>query len=449
MGVNEFPQGAHHLIIMMNARLKPNLFVPDRAPPLTEVPRAVPPSPHRVLYIVSAFPCWSETFIVREINTLIEDGVDVRILSLKRPPDGLVQTDAATLMHRLLSPQRPTEAFRHVLDALLAQPGRVLGSVAGIVAGTWRQPVAMAKSLAAFARGLEHVAWLKTFDPELIHAHWATYPSTVAWALGRILDRPFGFTSHAHDIFVNRHLLLRKLEDSALAVTISNHNVAWFDRHVSPQANRKLQIVHCGVDLERIEWQPDGRSDDLIMATGRLHPIKGFDTLIEALAILKRDGVRFRCRIIGDGPLRDELHARVRALDLEGEVELAGAQPQEVVRASLEEAAVFALPSQVADDGGRDGIPVALMEAMASGCPVVSCFTSGIPELIGNDESGLLVTERNPAALADALRRLLADRALRRRLSTAARDRIEQQFDARTEARKLHRLMMKAVTNVA
>lgn len=440
----------HHLSMnTMNARVKPNPSPTSYVAPLVEVPRAVPPSPRRVLYIVSAFPCWSETFIVREINALIEAGVDVRILSLKPRPDGLVQTDAAALMHRVRLPQRPAAAVRGVLDATLAHPAQVLAAAAKIVAGTWRQPLALAKSLAAFARGLEHVTWLKRFDPELIHAHWATYPSTVAWALGRVLRRPFGFTSHAHDIFVNRHLLLRKLEDSALAVTISHHNVDWFDRHVSPRANRKLQIVHCGVDLDRIAWRPDGRSDDLIMATGRLHPIKGFDTLIEALAILERRGVRFRCRIIGDGPLREELHAQVRSLGLEDRVELAGAQPQEVVRASLDEAAVFALPSQVAGDGGRDGIPVALMEAMASGCPVVSCLTSGIPELVGDGESGLLVKERDPASLANALQRLLADRALRRELSTAARRRVEQQFDARTEARKLHRLMMKAVTNVA
>lgn len=433
----------------MNARLKPTPPAAPSSPALTEVPRTATPAPRRVLYIVSAFPAWSETFIVREVRTLIDDGVDVRILSLKPRSDGLVQTDAAAMLDRVRWPQPPLQAARRVLGEVLSRPGRVLGAAARIIGGTWRHPVAMAKSLVAFARGLEHLHWLRGFDPELIHAHWATYPSTVAWALGRVLDRPFGFTSHAHDIFVNRHLLQTKLEDAALAVTISRHNVEWFDRHVSPQANGKLQVVHCGVDLAAIEWKPHGRSDDLIVATGRLHPIKGFDTLIRALALLDKRGTAFRCRIIGDGPLRDELQALVRSLGLEQRVELAGAQPQESVRASLDEAAVFALPSQVADDGGRDGIPVALMEAMASGCPVVSCLTSGIPELIENGHGGLLVRERDPAALADALQRLLADRELRERFSRAARERVEQQFDARKEARRLHRLMMKASADVA
>ncbi len=401
------------------------------------------------MYVVSAFTCWSETFIVREISTLIEDGVDVRILSLKHSPEGLVQTDAAALLGRLKTPQAVPVAARRVVGAVVRQPLKVFGAVAGIVGGTWRQPDVMLKSLAAFARGLEHMEWLKSFDPELIHSHWANYPSTVAWALGRMLGRPFGFTSHAHDIFVNRHLLDRKLEDAALAITISRHNIEWLDRHVSRRAHQKMQVVHCGVYVDDIAWQPDGRSDDLIVSTGRLHPIKGFDTLINALALLRDRGTRFRCRVIGDGPLRAELQALIERHGLQDQVQLAGAQPQEVVRQWLDEAAVFALPCQIADDGGRDGIPVALMEAMASGCPVLSCRTSGIPELISDGTNGLLVAERDPAAFAHALERLLSDATLRRRLATDAREQIEQQFDARKEARKLHQLMMKAASDVA
>jgi glycosyltransferase involved in cell wall biosynthesis len=406
-------------------------------------------SPRRVLYVVSLFPCWSETFIVREIRALIEDGVDVRILSLKPASETLIQADAESLLARVRYPRRLPLGLWNAFRELLRNPVDVLGTATIIVAETWRRPAVLGKSLMAMLRGLEHLPWLREFAPELIHAHWATYPSTAAWALGRITGRPFGFTSHAHDIFVNQQLLSRKLADSALAVTISRHNVEWFNRNVSRTAPTKLEVVHCGVDLDHIDWRRDGRADDLILSVGRLDPIKGFDTLIGALAQLRMGGARFRCRIIGDGPLRGSLEALVRTHGLHDCVELAGAQPQNVVRSALEEATLFVLPCQVAPNGGRDGIPVALMEAMAAGCAVVSCPVSGIPELIDDDEHGLLVPERDPAALAAGLKRLLDDAQLRERLSAAARGRVEREFDARKEARRLVALMGKAVADVA
>jgi glycosyltransferase involved in cell wall biosynthesis len=122
-------------------------------------------------------------------------------------------------------------------------------------------------------------------------------------------------------------------------------------------------------------------------------------------------------------------------------IDFAGAQTQEVVRGSMNSATLFVLPSQVAEDGNRDGIPVALMEAMASGCPVVSTRVSGIPELIEDSRDGILVSERDPAALADAIQRLLEEPELRTRLAARARVRIEHAFDARKEATRLHGYM--------
>ena len=156
---------------------------------------------------------------------------------------------------------------------------------------------------------------------------------------------------------------------------------------------------------------------------------------------------RLRYRIIGDGPARNALAALVDHHALGGRVELAGAQPQEVVRAALAGASIFALPCQVAANGSRDGIPVALMEAMASGCAVVSCPVSGVPELIGDGVNGLLAREGDPASLAAALRRLLGDAGLRRRLAEAARRRVETDFDARRESARLHGLMRRAAAH--
>lgn len=404
------------------------------------------PAPlQRVVYVVSLFPCWSETFIVREIAALIESGVDVRVLSLKPASEDLVHDDAAALLGRVRHPGSALAAGVAALRTAAARPVVLAGVLARIFADSWRSPRVLAKSLAALLRGLEHVAWLRTFDPSLIHAHWATYPSTAAWALGRLLDKPFGFTCHAHDIFTERQLLARKIGEAALAVTISRYNVEWLREHVAGDAARRLKVVHCGVDMAHAPWQPDEREDNLILAVGRLDPIKGFDTLVAAMSLLRERGVDARCRLIGSGPLETALREQARRQGVADRIEFAGAQPQAVVRRWMREAAVFALPSQVAVDGNRDGIPVALMEAMASGCTAVSTRVSGIPELIEDGVGGLLVEAGDADALAGALQCLLGDASLRRRLAAGARERVEREFDARIEAARLRDHMQEAL----
>lgn len=398
----------------------------------------------RVVYVVSQFPSWSETFIVREIQALIEAGVDVRIVSLKPSAETMVQADAAALLDRVHQPPSLPATFGGALLALLRQPAQVIGVCTTIVADTWRTPGVLVRSLGTLCRGLCHLPRLRAFDPQFIHAHWSTYPTTAAWALSRLMQRPFGFTCHAHDVFRNQQMLPRKIREAAVPVTISRHNVDFLNRHVSSEASRRLKVIHCGVDLRQIAWTPDNRVGDRIVGVGRLSPEKGFHTLVEALATLRDGGTPFTCTVIGEGPARAELEAQIERLDLGSQVALAGAQPQEYVRAQLASATVFTLPCQVAANGSRDGIPVALMEAMASGCPVVSCPVSGVPELIGDDVHGLLAREGDAASLAHALKRLLEDSSLRQRLARAARQRIEVEFDARTEALKLHALMREA-----
>lgn len=399
----------------------------------------------RVVYVVSLFPCWSETFIVREINALIESGVDVRIVSLKSPSETLVHDDAVALLHRVHHPRPGPGALASRMRVALRHPLLLARVVGNVVADGWHTPGVALKTLAALLRGMEHVDWLRGFDPDFIHAHWATYPSTVAWALGRMLRKPFGFTCHAHDIFVERQMLARKLEEAALAVAISDYNIQWLQANIGGNAARRVRLVHCGVDLAHVPWHPDGRDPDTILAVGRLHPIKGFDTLLDALALLRDRGVAFRCRLVGSGPLGDALRAQARRLCIADKVEFTGARAQDEVRTWMRAATLFAMPSQVDDDGDRDGIPVALMEAMASGCAVVGTRVSGIPELIEHGRDGLLVEPRDPVALADALQRLLRDNDLRRHLSTAARERVERDFDSRTEAARLRACMQEAV----
>ena len=404
------------------------------------------PMPKRVLYVVSLFPCWSETFIVREISTLIALGVDVRIISLKHASEKMVQPDAAQLLDRVWHPQRAISSWWRIALVKLQHPLTMIQLSGLLLRGLWKQPLIFLKSNFALLRGIQHLDAIRRFDPEFIHSHWATYPSTVALALSKLTGKPWGYTCHAHDIFVDNQLLEAKLTDATLPITISRYNVDYLSEKISPVARQRLQVVHCGVDLPGFAFRRDGRESSLLLAVGRLDPIKGFDVLLLALAKLAHNGVAFRCVIIGEGPQRAELEQWIAMLDLRDHVELLGARPQAEVRALLHSATAFVLPSTIAADGNRDGIPVALMEAMAVGAPVISTRVSGIPELVDNDISGVLVEGGDADGLATAIERLLGDADLRDCLARSARDVVERDFDAAREASKLLAAMAQSIS---
>ena len=340
-------------------------------------------------------------------------------------------------MERVIGPRHPIAELPTVLFEVLRHPVAVLVVLLQLAVGLWKQPVALAKSAVAVWRGLAALPAIRRFDPQWLHAHWATYPSTVAWALSKLTGVPFSFTAHAHDIFVEDQLIAAKLEEAALTVTISRYNVRYLGRWGGDELGDRLQVVHCGVDIAELAENLDARADHHIVSVGRLDPIKGFDTLVQALGLLKRRGVTFHCTIIGEGPQRADLEAIVAAEGIADRVALVGARPQEAVRAALNDATVFVMPSVTTAEGNQDGIPVALMEAMATAAAVVTTQVSGIPELVHHERNGLVVPPGDVRALADALQRLLGDEDLRHRLGLAARAMVKAEFDARHEADRL------------
>lgn len=395
----------------------------------------------RLVYYVSLFPCWSETFIAREIAALVAQGAQVRIVSLKPPSEALVQSDARTLLDRVVYPPRGAASLAAALGEVLGHPLRSLREVGEMATGLWRHPLALLKSLVAWWRMLATLPAVRALRPQHLHAHWATYPSTAAMYAAARLDLGFSFTSHAHDIYVEDHLIGPKLRRAAFGVTISNYNRDTLARRYGDAAVGRLHVIHCGVPTTDYGFAPDGRRPGRILAVGRLDPIKGFEHLVDACAELARRGVDFHCRIVGDGPLREQLQQRAERLGLAGRIEMTGALPQERVRDMLREAAMFVLPSVITPSGDRDGIPVALMEAMACGLPVVSTRVSGIPELIEHERDGLLAPPADAQALADCMQRQLGDGepAARERLRHARRQ-VERHFDIATETAHLHKV---------
>ena len=367
--------------------------------------------------------------------------MDVRILSLKRQSNGLVQSDTAALMDRVIYPLPERRAVGAVIAAILSDPGRSVRELGTLVGHFWHRPDELAKNLAVWWRALGLLEEVRDLGADHLHAHYATFPSTAAMFLADRLGLTFSFTSHAHDIFEYDHLVAAKLERAAFNVTISQFNRKFVAEHVPHSRVDGMRVVHCGVRPADFPYRRENRDPRMILTVGRLDEIKGFPVLLEACDILRGRGVDFQCTIIGEGDLRPKLEARLHALKLEGLVTLPGAMKQEVVREALYQAGTFVLPSVVSATGGRDGIPVALMEAMACGCPVVSTRVSGIPELIEHESTGLLATPGDANELADCLAELINNPDKAGALATQARTTIERDFDVSKEARKLYAVM--------
>lgn len=393
--------------------------------------------PRRVLYVLSQFPSLSETFIVREIQALLDRGVDVRILSLKVPDEGIVQPQAAALMHRVLYPTHRAHGVFAVLATLLRQPLIMLSFLGRMTIDLWHRPVALGKSLVAIFRAVGRLHMLRRFSPQLIHAPWATYPATVAWLLSRLLDRPFSFTSRAHDIFIEDHMMARKLQSAALAVTITEYNRRFMAQWMPSPGSIPVHVIHSSLNLPELPFVRAGRHSRKLLSVGRLVPMKGFDILLAALAELNGRGTHFSCTIIGEGPERPRLEALRRELGLEACVDLPGPMPQNEVVRHMSESTLMVLPCVVAPNGQSDGIPNVLMEAMATGLPVVSTRISGIPELVEDGVNGRLVPAQDAPALAATVEALLQDAQLCETFAQAGRRKVERDFDVRIEAGKL------------
>ena len=392
----------------------------------------------RVLYLVSLFPCWSETFIVREIHALMRQGVEVRIISLKPHSEPMVQPDAEILLDRVIYPPASLAgSLKAALPKVLGHPLQSVRELVPLVKSLWRKPDELVKSVVSWWRTLTMIDAVRAFDPQHLHAHWATYPSSAARILAGRIGRPWSFTGHAHDIFVHDQDLAGKLNQADFSVTISGYNQKQLAARMIPRNQSRLAVIHCGVLPADLPYTAAGREAAYIVGVGRLDPIKGFIHLVEACRLLKERGTAFTCDIIGDGPLRDTLQQAIDAAGLQAQVRLTGALPQQEVRTRINRATLFVLPSVLLADGNADGIPVALMEAMACGATAISTRVSGIPELSHHEENGLLVSPGDAAELADAMARLLGDAPLRTRLAEAARRTIVQDFDADIEAGKL------------
>jgi colanic acid/amylovoran biosynthesis glycosyltransferase len=394
-----------------------------------------------VLYVIGTYPLVTTTFVDREVRSLRRLGVDVQILAVRRPPAGSPLSDDQRLLQQdvtyLLPASRRAVVLGH-LYFVFRKPVRYLRTLLHIASRPHPSLRARAKTVVHFAEGV-HAAYLvrhRIFDE--LHAHFADRAATIALVAGRLLDTPYSLSIHTGaDIFVNPVLLPEKVRAARRVVTCTAHNRTRLAATVGPHATVDIAVVRHGLDLHAYRPEPcllAGRAR--VLAVGQLTERKGFAPLIEACHALSTDGYEFSCRIVGEGPLRGALQGRVAALGLGGVIELCGALPHELVVRQYALASVFALPCVEAGDGDVDGIPNALIEAMACGLPVLAGDLPAIRELVRHDVNGLLTPPGDVPALAAALARLLKNPRLRRALARNGRRTVAEMFDSEVNIRR-------------
>jgi len=390
-------------------------------------------------YIVNTWPRLSQTFVLNEILALEQRGVSLRIFSIKDPRREPVNAKVAKV-------RAPVAylSFRHRGRSILLANLRIARDRPGCYLRTlfralrYRRP----HMLRHFFQAGYLADLVRRDSITHLHAHFATAPTLVAMFTHELIRVPYTFTAHARDIYADTQpeLLRAETERAQAVVTVSDYNRRYLLSRISPDSNGRVCCIHCGLDLSEFSCRWPRASDPeppTILAVARLVEKKGVGDLIRAADILRGQGRSFRVQIIGDGDLRQVLENQVAERGLQDRVTLLGAQPHEKVRLAYARASIFVLPCLVAADGDRDGLPVVLLEAMASGLPVVSTSVVGIPELIASERDGLLVPPNDPRALADALARLLVDPDLRDRLARAARAKIEERFSIERSADRL------------
>lgn len=399
-------------------------------------------------YVLKMFPRFSETFILNEVLELERQGLDMRIFSLKAPDDGVVHADVARVRAPVTYvPESPARAARAFLSAhrevFRWNRARYLR---GFSFALWR--ALKKRRPAAFKRFLQAgflAPMLRREGIRHVHAHFATSATAVALHLHDLAGVSYSFTAHAKDIYrnsVESDSLERKLRSARFAVTVSDYNL----RHLSGfDGSDRVVRIYNGLEIDRYAPNGVGREGPpLVLAVGRLVEKKGFADLIRACSVLREEGQAFRCRIVGKGELRGELRGLIAELGLEDRVELAGPIPREQLLPLYRRASVVVAPCVIGADGNRDGLPTVVTEAMALGVPVVATDVTGIPELVEDGRTGLLVPQRQPEELAAAIRRVLADPGWAEDLARGGRARVERDFDLRVNVSRLRRLLEEA-----
>jgi len=386
-------------------------------------------------YLFERFPSFTQTFCYREVLEMRRQGVTAPLYSIRRPKD--IPKDCpeelARAVRYLPEPNALAEEMK-TLHLLGRYPWKVIRTLSH-----WGKRPDKGRVLAA--------AWLgKRLQQEgvrHVHAHFAGIAARTAYWIKAFYGITYSFTGHANDMFCTTDFpvtLDDLVREAAFVVTVADFSRDWLLRR-HPAHAAKIHRVYNGIGSDGFLQARPAVGRPRLVSVGRCIEKKGFADLIDACALLRDRGLDFECAIVGGGPLEEPLRARIAERGLQGIVSLAGPQPQEEVRRLLADATVFVLACATESDGGMDTLPTVIVEAMAAGLPVVSTRLAGVPEMVEHGVTGLLVEEKQPHLLADALETILGNPAKREQWGARGKAAVAERFAAEVTVAELRKLL--------
>ncbi|WP_027192382.1 glycosyltransferase family 4 protein [Fundidesulfovibrio putealis] len=396
----------------------------------------------KIAYVLLWFPLSSETFIFREVQALRRQGLHVLVYSLygkklkNCSPEMLDFSYGVRRMGLYAVPLM----IRDILYWNKRVPGCLMELAKEIAWRRWCSIEITGESWWAFFAGFRLARLLERDGVSHIHAPWAGGPATAAWVASRLTGIPFSMAGRAGDIYPPDGALAEKIAESAFVRVNNRANVDYLSFQ-APQHAGKINLVYNSLTLRENGEAAVAMTPPLkLMAVGRFARTKGFDVLMRACKILKDRGISFKLTLVGagfQGPMLLRLRKR---LGLEDCVDMPGFLPHDQLTYLLKGHDMLVVPSVVHATGDRDGIPNVIMEALSHKLPVVATDVCGIPEVIRHGETGLVVCQKDPEALAAAIMDMASDRERAVSMAAAGCELVRAMFNPEANGRALFEL---------
>jgi glycosyltransferase involved in cell wall biosynthesis len=391
----------------------------------------------KILYVTANLPYGpGEAFLIPEVKELLRLGHDVRVVP-RSPKGGIVHQDAAQAQeHCIARSLFGWDVVRGALKEIVLRPRGALRALALLFRS--RNGSTLAKNLTVYAKGLWLGGLARAWQADHIHVHWISTPATMALVASVVSRTPWSCTAHRTDIVLN-NLLPEKLRSASFVRFISHSGWQTATALGAPPDPQRAAVIRVGVELPaETGVSPARETRGTILLPANLYPVKGHRYLIEALARLRQRGVECKLLAAGDGEMRSVLEAQVEGLGLADAVQFLGQRSHSEILGMFRDgrADMVVLPSVDLGNNLHEGIPVSLIEAMSYGIPVVGTRTGGIPELLEGG-AGLIVPDKDPAALADAIQQYVSDPVYAAAVGCKGRQRVSESFNVATVVAQL------------